>query len=693
MSVRTACALSFALITAQAAPTAAQADDVSAMRTDEAIVVDAVLSEPAWSSAQVVTGFSQFEPRYGDAASLQTTIRVVYDRRAIYFGIECADPDPSRISSKVTARDGEVWEDDSVALILDTFGDGNSAYFFIVNSIGTQQDEQWADNGRTRDIRWDGTWQSAATRGPSGWTAEVAIPFSTLRFDREGARWGFDAIRYIPRSREMSRWTAELTEWFRISEFGSIVDLELVDIVSDTVSFIPYVQGQAVEGASGTGDVGLDVRYNLSSNIGVEATFNPDFATIEADVEQINLTRFELFFPEKRPFFLEGGENYSTRIQQFYSRRIGEIPAGVKANGKAGPWKFNMLGTRSDPASADPSIAPGEDATYTVFRVGYDLPNASTIGLIGANRSYTDGDTGSLGLAGTFFFTDALGMTSQVIKSHGPYSSGTWAWFARPAYDSRTTHAHVRYTHLGDRFQDNANSVGFIRDDDRREFDTNVRRRFFINGRLLDEITPMFNYNRYWSQEGVLRSWHSNATLTMTLATNWGVSLRHEEEYQLFEKAFRNSVRGGTVSYDSKTGTLLAFDYRTGVNFDRDFDRYGVGATLKLKDGWDATYELARAEFKPDPSADSTFIHTLRTSYYFDTDRYLKLFYQTRAFTTQTVVPGEPDRETLQAVFVWRVLPPFGQLQLAYINGPTQVTEAAVRGHTFFTKLAWVFAR
>ena len=174
---------------------ALEANEVAAKKTDASIIIDGNLSEEAWFQAEVITGFTQFEPRYGEAASLGTTIRVLYDRTSLYFGIECRDSEPGRISSKVTRRDGEVWEDDSIALIIDTFNDKNNAYQFTVNSLGTQQDERWADNGRTRDVKWDAAWSSAGARHDGGWTAEVAIPFASLRFDRNAREWGFDAIR------------------------------------------------------------------------------------------------------------------------------------------------------------------------------------------------------------------------------------------------------------------------------------------------------------------------------------------------------------------------------------------------------------------------------------------------------------------------------------------------------------------
>lgn len=668
------------------------AAEVRAKKIDETIKIDGLLDEPAWSQSEPIADFVQFEPRYGEPASQSTHLRILYDRKAIYFGIECRDSEPARISAKVTKRDGEVTEDDAVAILIDTLFDKSNAYVFVVNSLGTQQDERWVDNGRTRDSKWDASWKSAGTRNSHGWIAEVAIPFAGIRFNHDSKRWGFDAIRYIPRNLEMSRWSRGLTEWFRISEIGTIEQLNLSDAIRNRFTLIPYIQGQWEQGTTAGGDAGLDVRYNLSSNTTLDVTINPDFATIEADVEEINLTRFELSYPEKRPFFLEGAENYSTRIRQFYSRRIGEIPWGAQWNGKTGRWKYNLLNTQSDPATSDPAITAGKDAIYTAFRIGYDLKNSSNLGLIGANRYYRNQNRGSVGLAGTFFFTDVLGMTAQVLKSYGPYTSGTWAYYFRPSFDSRTSHFHVRYTHVGDRVRENMNEVGFIADDDRREFDTNFLRRFWMKNSFFEEIRPSVNYNQYWSQRGVLRSWDLNPTLDVTFRKKWTFSIQSREEYKLYEKEFRNRVIGPTLKYDNKKGNLYSISYQTGTNYDRHFDRFGAQAGFKLRDGWDFTYELSRVQFRSDLKKESTFIHNLRSTYYFNKDLYLKLFYQSRLFLSGES-NSEQNRQTLQCIFVWRILPPFGQVQVAYMQGPTLVTETSDRYRTLFMKLAWVLQR
>ena len=666
---------------------------VAAVKIESEVVIDGILDEASWDSAEALTDFTQFEPKYGIPASYRTFIRILYDRHYIYFGIECRDPEPELISSKVTKRDGEVWEDDSVALVLDTFDDDNNAYMFIVNALGTQQDEFWADNGRTRDIKWDIEWRSAGHIGESGWSAEVAIPFEVIKFNRGGTEWGFNAIRWIPRHLEKSQWTAGMTEWFRIAEIGGITGLDLSETFGKRFTFIPYVQAQLEKGADAAGDIGADLRVNLSSNLGVDATINPDFATVEGDVEQVNMTRFELSYPEKRPFFMEGSENYQTRIKQFYSRRIGEIPWGVKLNGKIGRWKLNGLMTQSNPSTADPDIPEGGKAVYSVFRVNREIANASNVGLIGANRSFSGRNEGSVGLVSTLFFSKRLGMTSQVIKSFGAYDTGTWTYFFRPSFDSQTAHFHVRYSHVGEYVRENMNDVGFIRDDDRKEFDTNISNTFWINRWGLESVTPSINYNRYWSQVGLLRSWDASYRVSLKFLKKWSLELKGEDEFKRFEKDFRNYLIEGDLGYDNKKGSRISLLFGSGVNYDRDFEQVGAGLELKLLSGWNLTYQVRKYWFRPFDPEDNSLLHYLRSTYYFNKDMYVKLFYQTKYRTRGGLADLDLDlsRETVQLVFVWRFLPPFGSLQLAYQEGTTRVTEIAGSERTFFMKFSWVF--
>jgi hypothetical protein len=477
-----------------------------------------------------------------------------------------------------------------------------------------------------------------------------------------------------------------------VSEYGRLTNLDFIDVVASKYAFIPYAQGLVESGGKTSGDLGLDVRYNVSSKISLQGTINPDFATVEADVEQINLTRFELSYPEKRPFFLEGNENYSTRIRQFYSRRIGEIPWGVKLNGQSGGWKFNLLSTQSDPASANPSVTPGQHANYTVFRVGHELNRGSNVGVIGANRYYQGMNKGSVGMVGNLFFTDVLSMTTQVIRSYGHYGSGAWTYFFRPSYDTRNNHFHIRYSYVGDHVRANMNDIGFITDDNRREWDTNLQRRFWLNNGWIQDITPSVNYNQYWSLKGIIRSWQLDNSLSTTIRNKWKLNLGYNEEYKLFEKGYRNAARSAGLKYDTKKGNLFGFTFQNGRNFDRDFESYGAEVTFKIKDGWNFTYELKRVSFDPDPKNDGVIIHNVRSTYYFNKDMFVEFFYQSRDVLA-AVSDANALRQTWQCIFVWRVLPPFGQIQLAYLDGPATVTEASDRSRSLFAKISWVLER
>ena len=673
------------------------AQEVRAGRAPEPIEIDGVLDEAAWSEAGSIEAFTQLQPVAGAPASQRTVIRVLYDERMVYFGIESRDTDPDAISRTVTRRDGEVWEDDAVALVLDTFDDDNNAYVFMVNSLGTQQDERWADNGRTRDITWDANWLSAGGTSERGWTAEVAIPFETVRFARETNTWGFNAIRYLPRNLEQSHWVPGLSEWFRIDEIGSITDLDLTEAVTKDYTFIPYVQGALQEAQDATAEVGLDLRYAPSSNIGIDFSFNPDFATVEADVEQVNLTRYELSYPEKRPFFLEGTESYSTRIRQFYSRRIGDMLWGAKVNGKVGRWRVNALGSRTD--SATPAFGTsGQGALYSAFRLSREIGGASNVGVIGANRTYNGANEGSLGLVGTFFFSQFLGMTSQVVRSYGAHDDGAWTYFFRPSYDSQTGHFHVRYTHMGENVRENMNRVGFIRDDDRREVDSNVRKQFWINRSGLQDLTGSINYNQFWSQSGRLRSWEVRNRLGLNFLRRWSLDLTNDEEFKaedagLFEKDFRNSLNQAKLTFDTRTGTSVSAYYGRGFNFDSDLDQFGGVVDWTITDALTAAYDLKRVWFDPDPRDRSSWVHFVRATYYVNKDMFFKVFYQTRFDVTGSLSSPKFDleRETIQLLYVWRFFPPFGSLQLAYQEGPAQFDDELVNYRTLFTKLSWVF--
>ena len=667
-------------------------DDFKAKYISGTITVDGILNEDAWALADSISGFTQFVPVYNAPSLYNTTVKVLYNDRMVYFAFICSDPEPDKITAKITKRDDNLPRDDGVVVFLDTFHDRSNAYFFAVNPIGTQSDGRFSDNGRTSDVEWDTSWESGAKIGAFGWTAEIGIPFEVLKFDTRNTVWGFNAERRTARSLERCFWVSDLTAMFRVSQFGTLSNLNLQSLSVKRHTIIPYSQFQFQKGKKYRDDYGVDARFNLSSNIGIEGTVNPDFATIESDVEQVNLTRFELSYSEKRPFFLEGAEGYSTRIRQFYSRRIGEIPWGIKINGKVSDWNVNALTTLSDPASAGADVDKGSEALYSVFRVGREIRDGSNVGVIGTNRHYGGKDSGSLGLVSTLFFTDVLGMTGQIINTWGEADTGTWTYFFRPSYDSQFTHFHVRYTDIGEGVRENMNATGFVRDDDRREIDSELEKTFWINRFGIESLSPGVNYNRYWSQAGKLRSWEDRNTLSMKFLKKWEYSIRHTEEFIRYEKDFRNRYLTNEVEFDNKLGTAISFEYTFGRNYDRDLERAGGGIDIKMLEEWTVTYNFSRYWFRPTTFDDNSWIHYVRSTYYVTNDLYFKVFYQTK----HRIYRGLPDPEldllkkNLQLVFVWRFIPPFGSVQVAYQEGSSYYFENDPDYTSLFLKVAWV---
>jgi len=657
---------------------------VRAVRFPTAPVMDGSVDDAVWQQAGITGDFVQTEPRYGEPATLPTDVRIGYDDKAVYFLIVCHDPQPERLAAAITRRDGPLEDDDSIMILLDTFDDDNTGYFFGTNLLGTQLDGRIADNGRSSKSEWDGTWLCASQRVESGWVAELAIPFSTLRFKTgPDVTWGLNIARSCPRNLEVDLWSGPQEQFYMVSRFGDLTGLDLEEPRRKRYEIIPYAMLHAQEGQPLDGEVGLDFRYRLKSNISAELTINPDFAIIEADVEQINLTRFELFIPEKRPFFQEGAELYSQRIRQFYSRRIGDIPWGTKCNGKLGSWDLAVLVAQSDPSRfADGEVMESENATYTIVRVKKSIFGSSTLGLLAANRRWLGDNQGSLGLDATLFFSETLGMTAQFVRAHGPENNGRLAWFLRPAYDSAVTHFHVRYSDWDAGMLKNLNAVGFVRDDDRREFDTNFSRTFWLHRFGLDSIQVQNNYNQYWSQAGVLRSWEFDHETEIKLSSKWNIEFDFTEEFKRYEKDFHNRIISAEVEYDTRTGRSFSFSYGFGENYDSRLRLATARADLKLTEAWNFEYNLTRLWLDPDPEEETTWIHVLRSNYYFTKDLFLKVFFQTNSVI---------QKKNTQVVLVWRFKPPFGSFQVAYQHGTSAFGAASEQGHTLFSKLSWVF--
>jgi hypothetical protein len=383
---------------------------IQAVRVTEAIKIDGRFDEPAWAAAEAATDFRQQEPTEGAAASERTEVRVLFDDRNLYVGIHAFDSDPANMNARELVRDADFSNDDKVEILLDTYHDRRNAYRFAVNPLGTQQDALITDEGRDVNLSWDAPWLSAGQKDRAGWNVEIAIPLTTLRFKEGLDAWGLNVARIIRRKNEENLWTSWQRSFGleRVSQAGELTGVE--EIRRPRLKEIkPYLSAGWRQGIPLVGEpgfaagvhatAGLEVaRIGITPSLTAEFTANPDFGQAEVDTQVVNLSRFSVFFPEKRDFFLENSGIFlfgrQGANQLFFTRRIGltdrggpvPIDYGAKLTGKIGPYNvgFFQVQTRKvgDPASG--FGIPRQE--FTIARVKRDLLKRSYVGMMIANR-------------------------------------------------------------------------------------------------------------------------------------------------------------------------------------------------------------------------------------------------------------------------------------------------------------------
>ena len=366
-----------------------------------AIHVDGRLDEEFWARVAPVSGFVQRDPAEGAPATFDTEVRVAYDDTALYVAVTALDPDPSKIVGILTRRD-EGSPSDWLRVFVDSYRDRRTAYEFAVNAAGVKQDKYWFNDG-SNDGGWDAVWDVAVERHDRGWRAEFRIPFSQLRFNPGGGQtFGFGVMRESPRINEASTWplVARSRTGF-VSQFGDVSGLafsraprrlELVPYALGRVATMPVASGNPLESSPDpSATAGLDLKYAVAPGLTLTATINPDFGQVEADPAVVNLSGFETFFAERRPFFVEGSGNFSFNVDcndgectgLFYSRRIGRQPqravatpehgyaavpdnstifGAVKLTGRMGKFSVGVLDavtSREDARLAAPSAGAG----------------------------------------------------------------------------------------------------------------------------------------------------------------------------------------------------------------------------------------------------------------------------------------------------------------------------------------------
>jgi hypothetical protein len=432
---------------------ASDAPSIQVVSSPASIILDGRLDEPVWREAPALKLVQQ-SPRPGEPTLFETEVRVIVTTDHIYFGVDCKDPNPHRIAVHTMQRDQNTEEakgDDTISVVLDPYGDRRTGYLFRINAAGARTDGLVSDP-ESASLDWDGIWDARTAKTEHGWSAEMVIPSRTLSFARKVDRWGLNIERFIPRNRLTLRWSSATLNSFLydLSRAGSLSGMSKLE-QGKGLEFTPYLTGRTRQfwpggDRSWQGSVGGELTWKLTPQFVTVFTANTDFAETEVDARQINLTRFPLFFPEKRSFFLEGANQYnfglglqnqdSPQFIPFFSRRIGllggeQIPidGGVKINGRIGRWNIALLDVQTRETNVSPDTAqllglpstlvPGTN--LLAGRVSFDINENLRLGTI-----FTNGDPEAL-RQNTLAGIDAVWRTS---KFRGDKNLLVGAWSA-----------------------------------------------------------------------------------------------------------------------------------------------------------------------------------------------------------------------------------------------------------------------
>lgn len=657
---------------------------VQAYRTSQTIEIDGELNELDWSKAMTISQLVQVEPNEGEPATQPTEARILYDDENIYFGFTCFDSDLSRLIANEMRRDGrDIHDNDNVYVLLDTYNDRRSGFFFRVNALGAMQDSVVTNCGENMNRDWDAVWECDAKIYEDHWIAEFAIPFSQLRFSQSDELvWGINLGRGIPRNKEDALWVPVSKVYggmakYRTSDLGEVVGLkgvspgrhlELLPYILPGVSYGDKEDDEAEDEINTELDVGLDVKYGITSNLTADLTINTDFAQVEADQEQVNLTRFSLFFPEKRPFFLEGAGTFDfgaprtsfrspPPVLLFYSRRIGleegsAIPviAGGKVTGKVGPYSVGVLNVMTDDARIiseeddEETIIDVPITNYSVLRLKRDVLSRSSVGLIAVNQQTKD----TYNRAGGFDFTyrpldsmDFQGMWARSFQqeaSEEETSGNHDAWSLGGNWRNDLLRLEGSYIDVDENFNP---EMGYVRQEGVRRIHGEMRyvpwprkfgiRRIYMGPEIdytLDQDNELetreFSYSNWFELEsGGSFDFHFQRTFE-----------RLDEDFEIRDEIViplgDHNFNSFSTSVRTDDNRKISGSVRMGLGGFYDGDRRSISADANFKPsgrfGAEARYSFNRVTL-PAGSFDAHLLGT-RIVYSHSTKLYAKLFTQ-----------------------------------------------------------------
>ncbi len=646
----------------QANASFAAVPDMNAHKLATAPLVDGVvIGDAAWTGVIPATGFQQVQPNDGQPASQKTEVYIGYSDTSLFIGVVAYDDNPAGIIVTDSRRDSDLEDTDAVLVIIDGLLDRQNGFIFGTNAAGIEYDAQitkegsgdFGSGGGAFNLNWDGSWTVKSQISDYGWSAEFEIPFRTLRYGAGDVQdWGINFRRNIRRNNEVAYWAPlnRNRNLQRVSEAGTLKGV--VPPSQRNLQFTPYVLGSARRGGEladteTDSDAGFDLKYSVTPSLTLDLTYNTDFAQVEADELQLNLDRFALFFPEKRPFFLENAGQFGVgnggEVELFFSRRIGisddgsviPVDGGARLSGKVG--ERTNVGLLYMSTESVAGIAPGNN--FAVARVNQELPNRSSIGAIYVGREgdgsflapENDDYNRSYAVDGTWGIGEHVLLKAWAAKSETPELIGDDdAYSLNASYDSPTWSSELNFTDVGEDFNP---EVGFLSR-------TNYRKaRALLLHRIrpenlwgLLELRPHISYTGYWKPDGFQESGflHIDNHFEYRTGTelHTGVNFTKDGVIEAFEIVDGVTVQPGTydhaevqVVYFTNQSKPLSINLRTTVGGKFGGDRVSLQPSIKYRIGERFRSELALVynDFDlPVPNGDFTAnLARLRLSYSF----------------------------------------------------------------------------
>ena len=635
------------------------------------ITVDGRLSEEAWAAAMPAGDFVQQQPDEGRPATHQSDVRFLYDDTYLYVGARLVEDEPHRLVVNELRRDFNARDGDLYIIILDTFNDRLNAYNFQTNPGCALRDSQSYDDGRTINPNWDGVWFCRSWRGDDAWYVEEAIPFKQLRFPRADEQtWGLQIFRLIRHSNEQTVWSPVPRQFnqFKISYEGVLEGISGVR-PGRNIRVKPFLVGLA-EGHNGLrrrdADGGFDVKVGLGTNLVLDGTYRTDFSQVEADAQQLNFTRFNLFFPEKREFFLENQGAFqigppasgTSNIVPFFSRTIGLSPGGTpvpivggaRLTGKVGRSSLALLNIQTEDQAALPA------ANFSVVKYAREFGTNSSFGAFYLGKEQPGASNRIGGVDVRWYPTRRASVDGMFLRSGKLGSEGN-AWRSGAQYDSGRTQYIASLTSLDAQFKDD---LGFVPRQGVDILSASVMRRVRLRALAprIREIRPQFSYARYEGNaslpgsSGGVESEAIVAALSTEFSDASFLDLTLERDTEVPATPFRPQgipagrsiapgsyhFRAGALTYTGSNSRRLSFTggWRFGEYYSGTRDGVTAGGRVRINEKLASTLSVAWDSVAlPEGISYRTTLASLRVDASFSTRMFLNGFVQYNSVTRQ----------------------------------------------------------